>query len=414
MFRRSTRDPSPQAVSRQAQRRATSGRGCLVLFALVFVGAGCACVHFLTIRPAWKSLTSSDWRGVPCVIVSSEVEENEGEDGPTYSVKIVYDYRFAGRSYQSDRYGFIKVASSGYSGKKTIVDRYPPGSEHTCYVNPRNPSEAVLVRKLTADMLLGLFGLLFISAGGAMVWAAFRAVGEQVDSSRQLARFRRVSEFAGPWPREESFPSDASVGPVILKTGKSRVATLVTAGFFALFWNGIVSIFVGFVVAGFRRGDPEWFLTVFITPFVLVGLALLVFVLHSLLALFNPHPTLTLDKRDIALGDSLTVSWRFSGQTGSIQRLAILLAGIEQAEYRRGTSTYTDKETFAQIRVVDTINPLEVPAGSATITIPADSMHSFHGNHNRIEWSISVVGEIRFWPDVNDSYSIDVGPLRRT
>jgi hypothetical protein len=414
MFRGSSRDPSLQAVTRQAQRSATSGRGCLVLFALVFIGAGSACVFFLTIRPAWKSLTSGDWRGVPCVVVSSEVETNDGEDGPTYSVKIVYDYRFAGRPYQSDRYGFTKIASSGYDRKKAIVDRYPPGSEHTCYVNPRNPSDAVLVRRLTADMLVGLFGVVFISAGGAMVWFAFRAIGGQRDGSGHLARLRGVPEASPPWSRDRGVSSDAQVGPVTLKTGKSRWATLVTAGFFAMFWNGIVSVFVAIAVAGFRRGDPEWLLTVFLTPFVLVGLALLVFVLHSLLSMFNPRPTLTLDKRDIALGDSLSVSWRFSGQTGSLQRLAILLEGKEQAEYRRGTSTYTDKETFAQIRIVDTINPLEVPAGETTIMIPADSMHSFHSNHNQIVWSISVVGEIRFWPDVNDSFAIDVGPLRRT
>gem|GEM_PF-2716050 len=42
-----------------------------------------------------------------------------------------------------------------------------------------------------------------------------------------------------------------------------------------LFWNGIVAVFLFQVLGGFHRGRPEWFLTIFLIPFLLVGLALI-------------------------------------------------------------------------------------------------------------------------------------------
>ncbi len=58
----------------------------------------------------------------------------------------------------------------------------------------------------------------------------------------------------------------------------------------AAFWNGIVSVFLWQIVLSFRRGDPEWFLCLFMTPFVLVGLGLMAGVVYFLLALANPRP----------------------------------------------------------------------------------------------------------------------------
>ena len=47
-----------------------------------------------------------------------------------------------------------------------------------------------------------------------------------------------------------------------------------------------------------------------------------------------------------------------------------------------------------------------------SIGIPADTMHSFAGEHNEIQWSVGVRGEIPIWPDVDEEFVIEVLPLR--
>ena len=41
---------------------------------------------------------------------------------------------------------------------------------------------------------------------------------------------------------------------------------------FCVIWNGIVAVFVVMAVRGHLAGQPDWFLTLFIIPFVLIGL----------------------------------------------------------------------------------------------------------------------------------------------
>ncbi len=38
-------------------------------------------------------------------------------------------------------------------------------------------------------------------------------------------------------------------------------------------------------------------------------------------------------------------------------------------------------------------------------------MHSFASDHNAVVWAIHVHGEIPRWPDVNETFEIEVRPL---
>ena len=46
-----------------------------------------------------------------------------------------------------------------------------------------------------------------------------------------------------------------------------------------------------------------------------------------------------------------------------------------------------------------------------TVTIPADSMHSFEASNNKIIWAVKLHGDIAKWPDVNLEFPITVLPL---
>ena len=101
------------------------------------------------------------WRKTACVIVFSSVNEDTGESG-LYQILVTYDYGVAGRYYRSSRYSFSPSATAGYRGKKRAVARLLPGTTAFCYVNPDDPSDAVIERGLTWDMvLMGVFAMVF-------------------------------------------------------------------------------------------------------------------------------------------------------------------------------------------------------------------------------------------------------------
>lgn len=203
----------------------------------------------------------------------------------------------------------------------------------------------------------------------------------------------------------------------VLKTAVSPVSKLVLALIFAAFWNGVVSIFLIDVIAGFRRGSPDWFEALFMTPFVAIGLVAIGAAVYFLLALANPRPFVTATN-PAALGESFEVEWETAGKVERIRSFRITLEGREEATYTQGTTTSTDKETFA---VLEVARGLEATRGTGAqafrrgigkIVFPAHTMHSFDSAHNKIVWTLKVHGEIVMWPDVNGEYEIRVGPHR--
>ena len=201
-----------------------------------------------------------------------------------------------------------------------------------------------------------------------------------------------------------------STGPRVLKSQATPLIAFIASILVCLFWNGIVSVFVGFAIHGFIKGDPQWFLTIFMVPFVLVGLLLVLWVLHSFLSLFNPRPIITMQTPELWLGGHIDIRWQFSGNPSRIRQLKIQLEGQERATYRRGTTTHTDTATFATIPLADTTTTSEIPIGQAAAEIPLRTMHSFKSKQNEIAWSLVVHGDIKFWPNVNQRFSLVILP----
>ena len=389
--------------------------GCLILFFGLFFVVGAALFYFMFIRPVGLIVEARSWRETPCTIVSSAVAESyDSEDGgTTYKVDITFAYPADGGERQSNRYDFMDAYSSGYDGKKAVVDRYPPGSRAICYVDPEDPKRAVLNRDFSAIYLIGLFPLLFLFAGlGGLIWAVpwvRKESGGGKVRNVVAPDGTKVSLAASPFGVEA--PADAS-GPMALKPQATPIAKFVGILLFTLFWNGIVSVFLWQAYKGWQAGAPDGCLTVFLIPFVLVGLAGIFGVFRQLLVLFNPRPHLTLSPGAPATGETAWLQWRLSGRAAGVKRLNIFLEGREEATYRRGTDTQTDRQVFATIPVVDTTEPFEMAEGSASFTIPMDTMPSFKADRNKIVWTLKVVPEIPGWPDCEDDFDVVVRPGR--
>lgn len=387
-----------------SSRRSTGFPGCLVLFFLAFLLAGCVMFYLLVLRPAREMLASRSWRETTCTVLESRVAEHPDSDGSTYSVEVVYTYSLDGRAYRSDRFGFLKVSSSGYDGKARTVARYPPGARVPCWVDPEHPDRAVLKRGLSWEWLFGLLPLVFMAVGGGgLVWA--------VRSSR------RARSRAGAFPLApaspfgvEPPPGATSGGPLELKPQMSPLGKFVGLVFISLFWNGIVSVFVFQAVRTWRSGQPDGCLTAFLIPFVLIGLALVFGTARQFLVLFNPRPRFTLSPGILTTGGTGYLQWSFTGRPGRVRRLTVVLEGREEAQYRRGTNTYTDRNTFASIPVLDAAEPYTIANGSTSFSVPADTAPSFKASHNKILWSLKVCCEIPGWPDSDDEYEVLVRP----
>ena len=97
-------------------------------------------------------------------------------------------------------------------------------------------------------------------------------------------------------------------------------------------------------------------------------------------------------------------------ETGPGTPLHAYAEGREEATYTRGTTTSTDRETFALIRLIDTEIPSKFSTGRATLHIPPDTMHSFNAPRNKITWLVKIHGQIPRWPDVDADFTLTVLP----
>ena len=379
-----------------------------IFFLLVFVLMGSGMFYAFFIRPLLNIASAKNWPAVPCVVISSGVKSHSGSHGSTtYSVNILYRYEFNGRQFNANRYDFMGGSSSGSSGKYAIVARYPPGHRTICYVNPADPIQAVLERGFTPAMWVGLVPLLFVLFGVAGIVGVWR--GYRVNST---ATAPGPNRGLGAIRMEViSRPADAAAaGPLVLKPNVSPWGKLIGVLFFALFWNGIVSVFVVNIIKHWRAGPVEWFLAVFMVPFVLIGLGMIGAVVYFFFALFNPRPHLRISPAAVPLGGTFRVGWEINGRTDVLRRLRIRLQGREEATYQNGKNTSTATNVFADIEIADVTLAQAMRSGDSTVTVPGQVMHSFTGRHNKIVWVIRIHGEIAHWPDMSEEFPVTILP----
>jgi len=385
--------------------------GCLVVFFSVFAIFGALGFWMTAVKPLLSLVSARSWREASCVVLSSQVAESSNSKSITYKVDILFSYSVDGRSYQSKQYRFGDFFSSGREGKEEIVARFPPGTQTACWVDPADPSRAVIDRGFSPVYLVGLFPLIFFAIGaGGIGWVLHNArkkdrpAGPQVDPA---------AAFGVSAPAGDAGNGGDGTGPLELRPTATPLGKLVAVALVTLFWDGIVSVFVVQIYNSRQPGvAANGFSALFLTPFVLIGLVLIYATLRQLLVLFNPRVHLTVNPGTLPIGGFGSLEWRLSGRGGGVRRLSILFEGREEAWHRSGKSTQTDRNTFASIVVVDTTAEAEIPAGSARIDVPADTVPSFKATHNKIIWSLKVTCEISGWPDSDDEYEVLVRPGR--
>jgi hypothetical protein len=374
------------------------------LFFAAFLVMGSALGIGIVGKPLVHILSARRWQSASCEIISSRVQANPGSDGgSTYRVDLTYRYFVDDRGYVGDRYQFMDWSTSGSRGKAGIVARLRPGTRTQCWVNPDDPSDAVIERGLTSDLWLGLIVLPFVIVGGGGIY--FTAVGRQLFNGLASGR---------PTTRSATYTKAVrGAEPATLRPRSSRGAKLAACIVIALFWNGILSLFLYDLLLSSGGGTLRWLFALFLIPFILVGIGLVALAIRQALELANPRPTVTVNKSIVALGDEFRVDWSVDGRVEKLTRLSVVVEAREEATYSRGTDTITDTNVFATIPLANQIHPNIAGSGSANVRIPANTMHSFDAAHNRVVWAVRVRGEAPNWPDSDDEFPLTVAPRGR-
>ena len=376
-----------------SERQRGSGSSALPLriIGVPFVLIGSLLTYYFAIRPTLAIREASNWLETPCTITASRVAENRGSKGETtYSIEIRYEYFIEGEKILGDKYNFDTGSSSGRDWRQKIVRAYPAGRKTVCYVNPADPDESVLVRDTSMNRWWGMIPLIFVFAGGAMLLASRRKTTNARNGTASAAPLRGVIGDVG--------------APVTLKPSSTPLGAFIGLLIFSLIWNGIV---LGILFSANLPTPAKLFLGLF----ALIGVAIFLGAIHQFLALFNPRPTLETSSNSVRLGQELQIRFSFTGRVQRIQKLTIHLRGREEATYRRGTDTTTDKSIFAEHLLLETGNTVQMKSGNVVVHIPADTMHSFNAPNNKIIWTLHLHGSIPRWPDIDVEFPFTVLPM---
>ena len=374
----------------------------VVAFLGVFVIAGVAIGYFLSFRPLYFAYQARRWPPADCEVISSTVVAS----GDTSRPEIRYRYQVDDRPYTSDRYNFIPGSTNDRTVPDTVA-RYAPGTRFQCFVDPTDPTQAVINRDVT---FWYYFGLIFFAAFAGIPLF----VGAFVVRRLPATRAARQTYDVPPGTRPTDIGSigvASDLGPAVLHSTASPMSKLITATIVCLFWNGLVGIFTFFEIREFTSGGgASWFLALFLLLFQIIGVALLLAVPYQMLALANPRPTITLSRGTLPIGGSVPFEWKLTGAASRVSRLTLTLQGREEARYRRGTNTHTDTHVFYSVVLAEATDSMAIERGGGTIRIPSGTMHSFAANNNKIIWTLTVKGEISRWPDVDESFDVTVSP----
>ncbi|MCK5529530.1 MAG: DUF3592 domain-containing protein, partial [Kiritimatiellae bacterium] len=382
---------------------ASSGKSTKIfigLFCSIFIIIGLVVTNFTFVKPFRLQQAAKTWVEVDAVVLDSKVRSHSSDDGTTYSVYIAYKYRCNEQTYHGDRYKFTSGSSSGHGGKASVVRKYPKGKKFKLYIDPDDVRKSVVKRNAGNALYLGLLPLIFTLVGGIILIVALSGKME-VHSSGRYSRATRKK-------RGKRF--DASSLETVFEPASGHAKRISGILFFALLWNGIVSVFVVDIVKDWMRGAKPIGSTFFISIFVIIGMGAIVALIFNILRIFNPTIKIQTPPSIFYPGAEEDIAFSISGNIARLEALTVSLIGEEHATYRRGTDTVTDTREFFKKVLYSTERFQIARRDEFQLVIPKAAMHSFKSSNNKIVWKLKVHGDVPHWPDVTENYILNVNP----
>jgi hypothetical protein len=234
-----------------------------MLFALPFAAFGLF-VAGMVVRDFSTWMTVQHWAARPAELTHAELVGRHGDDGTTYRVDARYKYEVAGKTYESTRVavheGADNIGSYNYDRGRELERLHKARRPVTCFVNPDDPSDAILYRDFRPGFFLfkSLFALVFSGVGFGLIYGGFWSIGH---ARRTAALQQRYPDE--PWKWNEAW-----------RTGRiksSAGAAAWAVGMFATLWNVISwPVFIGIILQGKLEFGP----VLLVVLFPLVGIIL--------------------------------------------------------------------------------------------------------------------------------------------
>lgn len=359
---------------------------------------------FLTvIRPLPNLISSLNWKETPCTVISCEPNTaGAGING----VNIQYRYEHAGLNYESTRYSFLS-GSKNYEEVAELTKRLKPGTVAICYVNPNDPTQAVIENRwelISSHLSLLTLSLVYLTAALVFFVLLFDWL-RQRKSPTELAKETPISTV-------ESIPVEVGgFSPVIKKTSNKKaflflvVFTICLCGMFGVgIWQALIK----------PGKTPLIPLIIFGAIFGLLSLGLTI---HAGLKLLNPQIQLSTNPTQLSIGEKFSLKWGLSGRADKIQKFQIKLQGQELISYTVSNSsigsksrrhTVTKTNSFFEASMIETEKKREMEFGTTEFTIPDNLVPSLEAGSSQIRWSILVHGEIPGFPDIEEEFPLHV------
>ncbi|MCH8923621.1 MAG: DUF3592 domain-containing protein [Planctomycetes bacterium] len=406
------------------------------IFGAIFL-AGCAMSVVLLrtmIWPEWR--VNQEFVETGGTVTGKRLVEIRDKSGVAFRPEISIEYKVGAIPYHEATYDIAVYREESYTNDRAVAEavlgQFEAGQEVTCWYDPDEPSVVVLQREF--HWWIWLFALvpvaMLVIGGGGLVFA-LRHAGKSRERSAAAAgrsdRYERRDadgrESAGNGELFPHVPSDENItnSPGTTLAYRLPISTspgwkLLGALLLCLFWSGVTSVFVVMVVRGHLAGRPNWWLTTFVAPLVLIALGTIYYFFRQLLFTRGVGPTrLEIGEHPIYPGQTYEL---LISQTGklSVGSLEVLLACDEEATYQQGTDTRTDRQRvfYQQVFHREDFEILpEAPfEDRCRFEVPSGSMHSFKSENNEISWKLIVRGNVARWPAYERSFPIVVAPSR--
>ncbi len=412
----------------------------------LLLGGGLVGIYLGFIGPWLETSKPLGWVETAGTVESSDVVPPPVGRRSIQAVEVAFRYQFTGQDYSLQQR--IELAPNAASGlaRHLLRSQLAPGSRVTCWLNPKNPSEARVSLRVVANqtpawlraspslmlMLVGLVGMYRSRSAASRVQPES---GLELDEAPKLgsgdAPLAASGSVAETGNRQGTPPHRGSVqGPEVWsqsassfnpgpesweETVRSRTfapwpaqwvrLVLVLAGIGVL-----IAIAVAMVPAGGFGGrvdSPDWW-DFWPLRLGLAALSLFLMALcgYFLLAFFNPRPWFQVNSRNLVPGQTLEIEWRIRGRADRLQRLRFYLEGMETTFYRRGTNWAMKRQVFDRFVITEAVDADLIRAGRTSLRIPMDLIPSFDAEHNKIEWVLRLQGEIPRWPDLKESMPV--------
>jgi hypothetical protein len=353
-----------------------------VLFGLIGLVMGFFLLGFCVGKPLYDWHKTKSWIETAATIQHSEVITQSSIHGPEYSLNVVFAYQVSGTNYQSDNLGFGSGLDTPAADMSDWVALHPAGTQTRCWVNPEDPKQAVLDRRLTFDWIAPALGLLMLGFGcfcfGDLIQTKWR--------QKHLTGDRLVRFWQG------RCGEGAATLRVLPPRWFMAVLCLMAGLFFML--PGLWSLWK--FIRGITHGQNDLLNLLYGLGALATAGYLAYLAWKYLKQAINPSPALTLLPATLRPGIEFQLDWQFSGR---VPRgwLCLLLEGLEEVKVRRTkpgmhgsiSEEKTERTVFQSIQLAK-CDSVPLRNGTASGRLPAGSMHSFRGIKRGIRWQIRV------------------------